>query len=169
VSIATLRNGSAAIHRKRRDRRPGHCPGLRTKPPAATAAPHSACSARVLHRHRVLRRQNHGGRNESYRGRRCGRSTRLATWHGDQVGGPRRSIQRNIHGHGYWTESTWAPARCVSSRLRRGRAVRPPIRPRVDRAMSLLQGRITGIAQIICRSNWSGGSELSRTLGNPST
>jgi len=138
VSIPTRRNGSAAIHCKHRDRRIGCGSGLRAKP-AATAAPHSAYPAHVLHRHCVLRGQNHGSRDESRRRRRCGRSTRLTTGHGDQIGGPGRSIQRNIHGHGHWTESTRPSPRSVSSRLRRGRAVRPPIRPSVDRAMSLLQ------------------------------
>ena len=136
-TAACERNGSATIPRERRDRRFGCRRGLRTASSAATAyAASVACQTSVVHRHRVLHGQNHGSRDESQRGRRGGRSSRLATWHGDQIGGPGRSIQRNIHGHGHWTERTRPSPRSVSSRLRRGRAVRPPIRPSVDRAMT---------------------------------
>ena len=120
----------------RRGRRSAHHPRMRSEPSAAIADASSAArAAGVVHGDRVLPGTDDGGWNEGGRGRGGGRPACVAARHSDPAGGPRRSIQRRLHGHGHRAESSWPSTRSVSSRLCRSRAVRPSDRPGLDRAL----------------------------------
>src|SRR5262245_31701057 len=107
-----------------------------SEPSAAVAdASGAARAACVVHGDRVLYGADDGGGNKGGRGCRGGRPARVAAWHGDPVGGPRRSIQRRLYSHGHRAEGSWPSTRSVSSRLCRSRAVRPSDRPGFDRAL----------------------------------
>jgi hypothetical protein len=131
-------HASAAIDGERRRRhRTDHRAGLRTEPTPATAdAAGSCCESGPFHRDRVLHGHNNGGRNEGHRWHRRCRSESVATSYGDQVGWPRRPIQRDLHRHGYRAGHSRPSTGSVSPRLRRSGSIRPPISPSRDRAVS---------------------------------